>query len=142
MFHSLGDQLKSRVGGTFRTASLLALVAFSCLVMVSFLCAAVFIVVLQNFGAVLACLAVAGIFLVIALSAAACNVQLKRRKRPTPALSGLATAMSDPTIAAAGVQIVRTVGVKRLLPLLAIGGIAFGLLAQRKAEDRQTNPHG
>jgi hypothetical protein len=32
---------------------------------------------------------------------------------------------------AMGLQVARTVGMKRLLPLLAIGGIALGLLASR-----------
>lgn len=49
------------------------------------------------------------------------------------AKSAFATAMSDPMMVAAGLQIVRAVGVKRLLPLLAVGGIAFGLMAQRKS---------
>jgi hypothetical protein len=137
MPHSFGEHLKSRVGGAVRTTSLLTLVAFSLLVMVSFLCAAVFIVILQNFGAVLACLCLAGIFCLIALLTGAWYVQLKRKRRAAPPLSGLAIAMSDPTIAAAGVQIIRTLGVKRLLPLLAIGGIALGLMMQRKPEEHQ-----
>ena len=36
--------------------------------------------------------------------------------------------MSDLLILAAGLQTVRTIGVKRMIPLLAIGGIAFGLM--------------
>jgi hypothetical protein len=139
MVHSFGERLKSNVGGVVRNTSLLALVAFSLLVMVSFLCAAVFIVVLQNFGAVLACLCLAGIFCLIALLTGVWYVQLKRKRRPAPPLSGLAIAMSDPTIAAAGVQIVRTLGAKRLLPLLAIGGIALGLMMQRKPEEHQNS---
>jgi hypothetical protein len=47
--------------------------------------------------------------------------------------------MSEPMVAAAGVQIVRAVGVKRLLPLLAIGGIAFALMTQRRPEQRQNS---
>jgi len=41
--------------------------------------------------------------------------------------------MSDPMMVATGLQIVRAIGVKQLLPLLAIGAIAFGLMAQRKS---------
>lgn len=131
--------MKGSAGAVVRNASLLALAALSLLVTVSFLCAAVFIVVLQHFGAVLACLCLAGIFCLIALLTVACYVQLKRRKRAAPPLSGLAVAMADPTIAAVGVRIVRTVGVKRLLPLLAIGGIVLGLMMQRRSEERQNS---
>jgi len=137
MLHSFSEHLKSSVGGLVRTTSVLALVAFSLLVMVSFLCAAVFIVVLQDFGAVLACLCLAGIFCLIALLTGVWYVQLKRKRRSAPRLSGLAIAMSDPTVAAASIQIIRTLGVKRLLPLLAIGGIALGLMMQRKPEEQR-----
>jgi len=139
MLHSFSEHLKGSVGGVVRTTSLLTLVVFSLLVMVSFLCAAVFIVVLHNFGAVLACLCLAGIFCLIALLTGVWYVQQKRKRRPAPRLSGLAIAMSDPTIAAASIQIIRTLGVKRLLPLLAIGGIVLGLMMQRKPEEQQNS---
>lgn len=47
------------------------------------------------------------------------------------------TALSDPMVLAAGLQIVRTIGIKRIIPLVAIGGIALGLMANRRqaAED-------
>jgi hypothetical protein len=139
MLLSFSEHLKSSVGGAVRTTSLLALVAFSILVMVSFLCAAVFIVVLQSFGAVLACLCLAGVFCLIALLTGIWYVQLKRKRRPAPRLSGLAVAMSDPTVAAASIQIIRTLGLKRLLPLLAIGGIALGLMMQQKPEEQRNS---
>ena len=140
MLQSFGEHLKGRVAGAVRTTSLLTLVVFSLFVMASFLCAAVFIVVLHNFGAVLACLCLAGIFCLIALLTGVWYVQLKRKRRPPPRLSGLAIAMSDPTIAAASIQIIRTLGVKRLLPLLAIGGVGLGLMMmQRKPEEQQNS---
>jgi len=40
--------------------------------------------------------------------------------------------MSDPVMVATGLQIVSAVGIKRMLPLLAIGTVAFGLMTQRK----------
>jgi hypothetical protein len=33
----------------------------------------------------------------------------------------------------AGIQVIRAVGVKRLIPILALGGLALGLLASRGA---------
>lgn len=139
MFNSLGEQLKSSAKAVVRNTSLLAVVAFSLLLTVSFLCAAAFIVVMQNFGTVLACLSGAGIFGMVALVTVGSYVQLKRKKRASPPLSRLAVAMSEPMVAAAGVQIVRAVGVKRLLPLLAVGGIAFVLMTQRRPEQRQNS---
>jgi hypothetical protein len=44
------------------------------------------------------------------------------------------SALSDPMVLAAGLQIVQIIGVKRLvIPLLAVGGIALGLMASRRA---------
>jgi hypothetical protein len=39
--------------------------------------------------------------------------------------------LADPMMVAAGIQIVRAIGVKKLIPLLAVGGLALGLLASR-----------
>jgi hypothetical protein len=39
--------------------------------------------------------------------------------------------LADPMLLATGLQIVRAIGVKRLLPILAIGGVALGIMASR-----------
>jgi hypothetical protein len=39
--------------------------------------------------------------------------------------------LADPMLVATALQIVRAVGIKRLVPLLAVGGIALGILASR-----------
>ena len=39
--------------------------------------------------------------------------------------------LADPAMVAIGIQIVRAIGIKRLVPLLAIGGVALGVLAAR-----------
>jgi hypothetical protein len=38
--------------------------------------------------------------------------------------------LADPIVVATGLQLVRAIGVKRLLPILALGGLALGLLAR------------
>jgi hypothetical protein len=132
------DDLKDSTGVALRMTSLIAAVAISLFVTTSFLCAAAFVFVLQRYGLVFACLTGAGVFFVVTLIAAGCYLYKKRQaaKRPVEAAkSAFATALSDPMMVAAGLQIVRAVGVKRLLPLLAIGGIAFGLMAQRKSTE-------
>jgi hypothetical protein len=47
------------------------------------------------------------------------------------------TALSDPMVLAAGLQIVRTIGIKRIIPLLALGGVAFGLMAHRNSAAKE-----
>ena len=43
------------------------------------------------------------------------------------------TALADPMLLAAGLQVIRAVGIKRLIPILAVGGLALGFLASRNA---------
>jgi hypothetical protein len=140
MLQNFIDDLKDSTGVALRMTSLIAAVAISLFATTSFLCAAAFVFVLQRFGLVFACLTGAGVFFVVTLIAAGFYLYEKRQSKKRPvgaAKSAFATAMSDPMMVAVGLQIVRAVGVKRLLPLLAIGGIAFGLMAQRKSSEEK-----
>ena len=39
----------------------------------------------------------------------------------------------DGAVRAAGIQVVRAIGVKKLIPILAVGGLALGLMMSRSA---------
>jgi hypothetical protein len=91
---------------------------------------------LQAYGPVEACLTGAAIFLVIALIAGTIYVVRKSRARPRAAgetRSALHAALSDPMLVAATVQMIRAIGVKKLIPALAVGGLALGLFVSRRA---------
>ena len=128
------DDLKQSTGLAIRMTSLAAAIALALFVAVSFLCAAAFVYVLQTYGLIEACLTGAGIFLVIALIGTAIYVMRKnrvRREAKETAKSALHTALADPMVIAASLQAVRAIGIKKLIPLLAVGGLALGLLANR-----------
>ncbi|HEX7789862.1 MAG TPA: hypothetical protein VF467_04965 [Afipia sp.] len=136
MLQKLIDDVKESTGSALWLTSLAVAAGLFLFITTSFLCAAAFVVVLEKYGLVHACLAGAGVFFIAALLAVigyAVRKRRIRRKPPEAAKSTLQTALSDPMMLAAGLQIVRTVGVKRMIPLLAIGGIALGLLATRRA---------
>jgi hypothetical protein len=62
--------------------------------------------------------------------------QVKARAAETAketAKSALQTALADPVMIATGIQLVRAIGVKKLIPILAVGGLALGLLASRNS---------
>src|ERR1700686_2178875 len=108
---------------------------------ISFLCAAAFVYVLQAYGPIQACLTGAGIFLLVALIAG--SLYLARKKRaPARAAktekSAFHTALADPMLVAAGIQVIRAIGIKKLIPILAVGGLALGFLASRNAAPDQT----
>jgi hypothetical protein len=133
MFARMIDDFKNSTGRALRLTSLAAAAALALFIAASFLCAAAFVFVLQRYGLIEACLTGAGIFFVVTLIAAGCYVvrqrQVKARAETTK--SAFQTALADPMVAAAGLQVIRAIGIKRLIPILAVGGLALGFLASR-----------
>ena len=134
MFQHIIDDVKASAGAAMRLSSLAAIAAIALFIALSFLCAAAFITVMDTFGLVQACLAGAAIVLIAALIVIAIYAAQKRRaerRAAERARSAAHALLSDPMLLATGVQIVRAIGVKRLLPILAVGGLALGVLAGR-----------
>jgi len=126
MFARMIDDIKDQTGTALRLTSLAAAVAVALFVTTSFLCAAAFVFVLEKYGLIQACLTGAGIFFVVTLIAK----QVKARVEET-AKSAMQTALADPMLVAAGIQVIRAIGIKKLIPILAVGGLALGFLASR-----------
>lgn len=137
MFQRLIDDIKDSAGTALRLTSLAAAAAVGLLVTTGFLCAAAFVFVLQKYGPVQACLTGAAIFFVVTLIAAGSYMARKRRiearveRVAATAKSTAQTVFADPMLVAAGLQVVRAIGVKKLIPILAVGGLALGYLASR-----------
>jgi hypothetical protein len=141
MFSRMIDDFKESTGSVVRLTSLAAAVALAAFITISFLCAAAFVYVLQSYGPIEACLTGAGIFLVVALIAAAVYIGRKNRARAhaaETAKSAVHTALADPMLVAAGIQVIRAIGIKKLIPILAVGGLALGLLASRNTSVDET----
>jgi uncharacterized membrane protein len=126
------DEMKAGMRSAARAYAVVAAMAFTAFVTLCFLCAAAFVVVLDSYGLFWACLAGAGLFFVVTIFLLIWLDVLKQRAaRPKEAAkSTLQAAATDPMVIAAGLQLVRAVGVKRLIPLVALGGVALGLLAR------------
>jgi hypothetical protein len=128
------DDFKESSGNVVRLTSLAAAAAFALFVTTAFLCAAAFMFVLAKYGPIEACLAGAAVFLVVALLSAGSYMVRKHQikvKAEQEAKSAAHSLLADPAMLAIGLQVVRAVGIKRLVPILAIGGVALGLLAAR-----------
>src|ERR1700685_2434139 len=128
------DDFKDSAGRALRLTSLAAAMALALGVTISFLCAAAFVYVLQRYGLIEACLTGAAVFFVVTLIAAGVYMVRKRQvktRATETAKSGLPNALDDPMMVATGIQIVRAIGIKRLIPILAVGGLALGFLATR-----------
>ena len=128
------EDLKESTSVAIRMTSLAAATALAAFIAISFLCAAAFVYVLQTYGPIEACLAGAAVFFAVAVIGViiyAIRKSQNRRRAEETAKSALQTALADPRVLAAGIQAARAIGVKRLVPLLAVGGLALGLLASR-----------
>jgi protein-S-isoprenylcysteine O-methyltransferase Ste14 len=149
MFHRMIEDFKDSTGTALRMSSLAAAAGLALFVAGCFVCAAVFVAVLQKYGPIEACMTVAGIFLVSALIVAAIYVSKKRQARARlmaeaaaareAAKSSASSILADPMLLAAGLQIVRAVGVKKLIPLLAIAGVAAGIFMSRNSNAADTD---
>ena len=138
MFQRLIGDFKDSTGNLLRLTSLAAAAAMALLVTTAFLCAAAFVFVLQNYGPVQACLTGAAIFFVVTLIAAGSYMARKKQiearaaeQAAKAAKSTAQTVLADPMLVAAGIQVVRAIGIKKLIPILAVGGLALGFLASR-----------
>jgi hypothetical protein len=134
MLQRMIDDVRASTGTALRQTSLAAMAAIALFITTAFLCAAAFIAVLDRYGPVEACFAGAAIFFVVTLIAAGTYLVRKRQIEARAAARAKAAASSllaDPALIVTGIQIVRALGVKRLLPILAVGGLALGLMAGR-----------
>ena len=141
MIERFVNDFKESTGMAIRLTSLAVIFAVLLFITTCFLCAAAFVAVLQKYGLLQACLVGAAVFFISALMAAISYGVRKRqiKKKPVQAAkSAMQTALADPMIMAAALQIVRTIGIKRMIPLLAIGGIALGVLANRRNNSDET----
>jgi uncharacterized membrane protein YiaA len=134
MFQRMIDDFKDSTGTALRLTLLAAAAAFALFVTISFLCAGAFVYMLQRYGLIEACLTGAGFFLVVTMVAAGGYMMRKNQQKThaaETAKSAVHTALADPMLVAVGIQVIRAIGVKRLIPILAVGGLALGLLASR-----------
>ncbi len=149
MFQRLIDDLKDSTGATLRMTSLVVLAGLALFVTLSFVCAALFVSVMQRYGAIEACLTIAGIFLVISLVVGGIYLAKKRRaearalaEAQRAARAAAAAPMIDPMLLATALPIVRAIGLTRLIPLLTVAGIAYGYYVSRTAAPADEEPEG
>ena len=131
MFQRMFDNIRDTTRTALRLTSLAAAAGVALFITLSFLCAAAY-------GLVQACLAGAAVFFAVTLIAAGSYMAGKKQaEESTKAAtkSAVHTALADPMVVAAGLQLIRAVGIKRLIPLLAVGGLALGFLVSRQGGD-------
>lgn len=123
-----------------RAFAIAAAAGLFALVAVVFLFSAAFVLTSDRFGQVDACLGAAALFLILAVVLGliqAVVVRRQRRESRELAASASIAALSDPRALLIGLQIAQAIGLKRLLPLLAVAGLALAVAKGRAERERQ-----
>lgn len=110
---------------------------------VGLLCAALFIWIDGRFGPIWACVALAGVFLLVVGIAIAVIVAIRRRQARRLAVrkQSAATLLRDPEVLTLALQVGRTLGFKRALPLALLGAFLVGVVLSRSASrERKASP--
>jgi hypothetical protein len=143
------EKIYARLRREARSALLLAVLAAACLgagaIAIGFLCAAGFIFALNRLGPIYACLMGFGVFLfgtlILLAVYAAFSVRHRRLERERAAADAASSPLADPRLVALGLQVAQTVGLRRILPILALGGAAFFLASgARRARTAAREP--
>jgi hypothetical protein len=133
--------VQSRSGITVGLVIWVFVAAFALSTAFVFLCVAAYAWLSQQFGGIYAALIVAGFFILVALIAAIIAASTRRRARERAILQRAARAHSssswllDAKILATAMQVGRTIGWQRIVPLALLG-----FLAAQWARDRTHAP--
>jgi uncharacterized membrane protein len=129
------DEIKVSASSAIRQASLLSAMVLALVIAAGFLFAAAFVVVSEHYGPLVACLVLTGIFLLFAVIAGIIYAVRKHQdqERARQRRAKAAQLLADPLVVTTGLQVVRAIGLKRLIPLLAVGGVAIGYFMTRGA---------
>ncbi len=156
MIGPLLDDVKFKVDSTLRSIVFGAMVAAA--LGAASICGAVvlFLWVSQNYGVMEAWTALGGLFFAMAIvgliALAASRGRVRRRMKVDRAAAAEHSAktpnfmqdpsslLKDPAMLLTGLQIVRMIGIRRLLPLLLVGGVAAGFLLTRNEEPDHPAP--
>ena len=130
--------LKERLDAAVKTSAWSAVAVAAALTMLGFLCAALFLY-LQNWrGPIVACLILAGAFLLVVLIAIVAIALLRQRlarlaRARAQANQAAGQWLRDPVVVTTALQLARTLGLRRAAPMLLLGAFVVGLVLSRTA---------
>ena len=142
LMHDIALSVQAKSGVTPLLFIWFAIVGLALLTGFAFLCVAGYAWLLPQLGAVFAGLAMAGVFLLIALIATTAAAVSRRNTKQRAILERAARAQAssswllDPKILATALQVGRSVGWQRLLPVALLGFIAAQWAREHRERSR------
>jgi type VI protein secretion system component VasK len=131
--------LKERLDAAVKTSAWSAVAGLAALIMLGFLCAALFLYLQDWRGPIVACLILAGGFLVVVLIAVTAIALVRQRQarlaraRAQQANQAAGQWLRDPVVMTTALQVARTLGLRRAAPVLLLGAFVVGLVLSRTA---------
>jgi hypothetical protein len=130
--------LKERLDTAVKTSAWSAVAGAAALTMLGFLCAALFLYLQNSRGPIVACLVLAGAFLLVVLIAIAAIALVRQRharlaRARAQANQAAAHWLRDPVVVTTALQVARTLGFRRAAPVLLLGAFMLGLVLSRTA---------
>jgi type VI protein secretion system component VasK len=131
--------LKERLDAAVKTSAWSAVAGLAALIMLGFLCAALFLYLQDWRGPIVACLILAGGFLVVVLIAVTAIALVRQRQarlaraRAQQANQAAGQWLLDPVVMTTALQVARTLGLRRAAPVLLLGAFVMGLVLSRTA---------
>jgi putative superfamily III holin-X len=137
---SIIRDLKQRINATIQSVVWTALAGIFALVVAGFLCAALFVWIESFLGTLIACLVLAGLFLLLAIVCVlvASGIRRAEARRAELRAQSMAALWRDPAVISAGLKLGRQLGLKRAAPVAMLGAFVIGLLLSR-ASRRQAS---
>jgi hypothetical protein len=134
--------VQTRTGITTSFVVWLAVAAFAALTAFAFLCVAAYMWLSLQIGAIYAGLALAAVFIAIAIIGAVIGAMVRRHARERAILARAAKAhapswLLDPRILSTGMQIGRSLGWQRLIPLALVGIMAAQWAREQRGQAQE-----
>ena len=126
-------EVRVRLDAGMKTLIWSLIATSAAVVAIGLLCAALFIWIDGHFGPIWACLALGGVFLLVAGIALVVIGSIRRRQARMLAArkQSAATLLRDPAVLTLALQIGRTLGLKRAIPLALLGAFVVGIVLSR-----------
>jgi hypothetical protein len=131
MFAGLLDEFSGKIRLTLTSLLWGGIAAAAATAAVLFLSVGGFLWVQTRFDAVTACLVLGAAYLLVALTALAVVMSVRRRRPKVAPPTAPSPWWSDPVAIMTALQLVKAVGITRLLPIAVLGAVAAGLVLER-----------
>ena len=132
--------MKERIDAAIKTAIYGSIAAAAGVAAFLFLAIALFFWAQQRYDTIVAAGAVGGLFLIVMLVAlVSLAVSRRRAAKAQPVESGPPAWLTEPATIVAALQVVRTIGLGRLIPVALLGIVAAGFFGGSASNKRPQN---